>query len=790
MQNNNSLYTSSITITDNNSVKNGIESLIKLPIMGEENLMQQEKAVVSNDGENTTTSIIAKALNKNNFSSFTKNNKPLKKYKYDESYNLLKVQYLCSLSETEFISKFWDADELDQSGEKWDMDKYIRAAREGLEDILKQARKKGITGDFITITKKYKRTKKGRHFVQEFGLQKCQNKLRKFLSGDTSYDIDMVKCHWNIIVKLCEFNDITCNRIKKFLKNPNEIMTVQGVDKHDLLKMLYIDNYKSDNEFMTKLHKTKSAVFDEIMDTKHFKSMKFKPSDKSKKNKNTTSSVMSQYLQHLESEILISVLNEFGDDIEVLMFDGFQPRKSVDVKKLLVDLKKLTGFDWVQKDNTYEIDDWKEEELSDYLTWVKEFENNVFAVNEPKRGYAVNYDICKFLLSPHELLDRYPEHLRNVKDWIADESKRVYDRFVYHPYSAMSKDPTPSNEYNTWKPYERKVINKYISEDEISWFNKLLEQSIVNYKNLEEPDDECRKGAEWIKKWIARFIQYPDQNMGVYPVLFGQQGGGKDTLVNIIANLIGEERVLRTSNIEDVIGEGFNDCLYGKQFILLNENTSMDVLKVDGHIKNHVTADMLVIREKYQPTRTIENYTNIMFATNNPYPFAQGCRRSIGFQTKNWRGKDKSKSPMFFSEIYKQMEDETAMNKLWTYLNQKDVSNWKARNNLYDTHLTNEIKYNNTPDWIKYCWYLVDNKHLFTNEEDECITWLGVKAFKHTFADWKYDEKGNREFDYNVTKKQIKTTDCWYEKRTNKGMKITIDIPKLYSYLQINNPRE
>ena len=166
--------------------------------------------------DKTTSCIIVKSLNKNN--------KPLSKYKYEETYNLLKVQYLCSLDEFEFTSKFWDADELDQCGEEWDIDKYIKVVREGLEDILKQARKKGITGDFITIPKKYKRSKKGRHFVEGFGLQQCQNKLRKFLSGDSSYDVDIVKCHWNIIVKVCDFHDITCNRIKKFFKNQVQIM--------------------------------------------------------------------------------------------------------------------------------------------------------------------------------------------------------------------------------------------------------------------------------------------------------------------------------------------------------------------------------------------------------------------------------------------------------------------------------------------------------------------------------------------------------------------------------------
>lgn len=731
---------------------------------------------------NTTSSIIHKALNKNN--------NPLLKLIYSETFNLKKVRYLCGLEEEEFVSKFWDEDELNESGEKWDMKKYIRTVRKGLTDLLLKARKECIKDDYITIDVKYRRSKQGRLFAQGFSLQSCQNKLRKFLSGDTSFDIDMCKCHWNIIVKLCDIHDISCNRIKKFLKDPDNIMEREGVDKHDLLMMLYLDDYDCSSEYINRIHKTKVYIFDELLQTNHFKSLKFKPSQKSKKEKNTTSSVMSQYLQHLECEILIAVLNKYPDDIEVLMFDGFQPKITVDVDKMLKELKEFTGFDWSQKDNTFDIPGWEEEALQDYMTWAEDFEKTNFAVNEPKRNYAVNYNQCKFLLSPHELLDRYPEQLDMIKLWLEDEGKRVYDRFVYKPYNAMNEDPTPTNEYNTWKPYQRPILNKIITEEEVSWFNKLLEESIVNYKNLEEPDDECRKGANWIKNWLARMFQYPDQNMGVYPVLFGKQGGGKDTLVNIVAKLIGEDLVLRTSNIEDVIGEGFNDSMNGKQFILLNENNSMDVLKVDGHIKNHVTADKLVIREKYQPTKTIDNFTNIMFATNNPYPFTQGCRRSQGFETRDWRGADKSKSPAFFSEIYTCMEDENKLNELWTYLNQRDVTTWKARNNLFETHLTKAVKHNNTPDWVKFCWHLVDNKFQYTNDEDNCVNWEGVKDFKTTYGNWKYEEKGSREFDYNVTKKQLINTDSFSQKRTSKCRLISIDLDKLDSYLQIHNPRD
>jgi len=732
--------------------------------------------------DKTTTCIIEKALNKDN--------KTLLKLIYGETFNLKKVRYLCGLEVEEFVSKFWDPDELQQSGEKWDMDKYVKNVRKGLNDILKKARKDGVTDDFITIERKYKRTGKGRLFVIGFGLQSCQNKLRKFLSGDTSYDIDLVKCHYQIIDKLCDIHEIPCNRIKQFLKDPHEIVQKEGIGKQQMLMMLYLDNYKGQSDLVNKIHKQKCLIFDELMDTPHFKSLEFEPSEKSKKDKNTISSVIAQYLQHLECEILIAVLNEYPDDIEVLMFDGFQPKITVDVDAMLKKLQVLTGFEWSQKDNIYDIPGWAEEELCDYITWAEEFEKNSFAINEPERSYAVNYEICKFLLSPNKLLDRFPEQIDMIKDWIADEGKLVYDRFVYKPYGALSEDPTPSNEYNTWKPYERPILNKIITEEEVSWFNKLLEESLVNYNNLNEPDDECRKGSDWLKNWMARFIQFPDENMGVYPVLFGKQGGGKDTLALIIGKLIGKERVLQTSNIEDVIGEGFNSMLEGKQFILLNESGSTDVIKVNGHIKAHVTAEELVIRTKYQPDKTIKNYSNIAFASNDIFPMAEDCRRSIGFQTRNWRGADKVKSPEFFGEIYACMENESKLNELWTYFNQRDVKDWKARNNLYDTHLSKQIKLNNTPDWIKFCWYLVDNKFQFTNDENTCVSWDGVKAFKKTYEDWKYEEKGTRDFNYNVTKKQLMATDCWFEGRKNKCRFIKLYLDKLDSYLQINNPRD
>ena len=747
------------------------------------NLYNESEQTKEGDQPSELYTTIDKSLN---------NNKPtLKHNEFIETVNLTKVRYLSGLSIDELKSLFWDPDELDKAGEEYDMKSYLKCLLQWLIDIIKAARSQGLQdANFFTMKKSYHRSGNKRMFVNGFGLQSCQNKIRRFLSGDSSYDIDMSKCHWNIIVKKCSEYDISCPRLLKFLNNPDEFLAKNNVTKHDLLILLYVDKYQSKNNTLNNLHSEKQYIFENLAETQEVKKLNFKPSDTSIKRKNTISSIMAQFCQHLECEILIPILTKHQNIIEVLMFDGVQVNIEADMVTFIKDLNEQSGYTWIQKDNTYEIENWQNEEMTDYITLVKEFESHTFAINEPERVYALNYDTCKFLLSTPKLFDRFPEKIEFIKEWVGDENKRVYDRFVYKPYNAFNQDPTPENEYNTWKPYKRTVQDKIMTEDDISWFNKLIEGSIVNYKNLKEPDDECKKEADWIKNWIARMIQFPDENQGIYPVLFGKQGGGKDTLVNIIAKLIGEELVLRTSSIDDVIGEGFNSMLAGKQLILLNENTSIDIIKVNGHIKNHVTADKLVIREKYQPDRTIKNYTNIIFATNNPYPFDPGCRRTQGFETKNWRGCDKNSSPAFFDEIYQKMEDEDKLNELWTYLNQRDVKNWKARNNLFDTHLTDQIKKNNTPDWVKFCHHLVDNKFKYTNECDESALWRGMKLFKDSYKDWKYEEKGEREFNYNVTMKQLTTTGAWEVGRDNKGRFIKVDMIKLEAYMHSNYPRE
>ena len=185
----------------------------------------------------------------------------LKINEFNETINLPKVRYLSGLSIDELKNLFWDADELDAAGEKYDMKVYLKDLHQWLISIVKASRCEGLQDvEFFTTKKSYRRTGNKRMFVNGFGLQRCQNKIRRFLSGDSSYDIDMSKCHWNIIVKKCSEYDISCPRILKFLNNPDEYMAKNNVTKHDLLILLYVDNYTSKNNALNHLHSEKQFI--------------------------------------------------------------------------------------------------------------------------------------------------------------------------------------------------------------------------------------------------------------------------------------------------------------------------------------------------------------------------------------------------------------------------------------------------------------------------------------------------------------------------------------------------
>ncbi len=724
----------------------------------------------------------------------------LKINEFYETYTIAQVKYLVSLSDEEFIQKFWDELELNQCGEKWDFAAYVKGCKDGLKAILMEVRKQGLErATYIKIKRHYTRKGMGRLYINGWGLQKCQNKLRKFLSGDSTRDIDMSKCHWNILVKLCETRDISCKNIKKFLKNPDEFLKINRIDKYELLKILYKDTFPTtemwkDKKALHKLYKEKMAIFEELIDDEEVTKWNFKPRASTKDKKGTFNpmgSVMAQFLQMTEHDILSPILTKYQNYIEVPMFDGFQISRDADIDAVLLDICQSSGYEWIEKDNVYEIEGWAQEETNDYLTWVAEFEKKVFAINEPERRYAVDYENNPTLFTPASLCDRFVEE-PNLKDWLKDENKKIYRKIDYYPYGLSESDPTGPDVYNMFQPYTRPLLDHLVTENDIQWFINLIKKSVVNYKNLEEVDNdpEITKACNWLLNALAFDIQHPGKNPAYFLVLYGSPGGGKDTLFKILGELKKRDRTLVTNKLDCVLGGQFNSSVEGVENIMINECATNEIREVSDALKDHVTANKITINEKYRKPYEIQNFCKIWFSTNNTFPLETEDRRCQQFQTANWQGSWRPKKFDFFDTIYKNMENEESMNKLWTFLNQRQIGNWIPCKNLYDTQVMKEAKEFSLPPSIRFSRFIIDNKlGQDYNDTDDTIRWSPC-TFKHCYKEWVSEEYGERKDKWNVIKANLVATGgyCWGKSGSSRY--IQVDIQKLTTFLQLNYPRE
>lgn len=678
---------------------------------------------------------------------------------FTERTTVKKVKHLCSINDTQLQTQFWERDEFDKAGEKWDMVTHFKEMRYDLTEQLKTARSQRLKdNDFIETKKSYRRSKEGRLFVNGFGLQSCQSKIRRFLSGDSSYDIDMNKCHWNIIVKLCKAHDIPCKKIIKFLDNPIELMNKHKVGKLELLQMLFIDNYNSKNEFLQKLHKQKSQIFEELAETEHFLSFNFKPSDKSKKDKNTLSSVISQYLQHLECEILIPVVNKYAEHVEVLMFDGFQINKAVNVEELLIDLKDITGFDWSQKDNTFEPIGWEEEELTDYMTWAETFEDKHFIIENPLQYCKIeDNDIITYKKT--DFKDLNEPVLEKLNNWLKDKDRKSYKRFNMNPYQKGTADPSADDEFNLWKGFKGELVD--INEDYFpTQFYDLLYNSLCWHDN-----EETRKEyTDWTIKYIAFLLQRPEILPQVGLVFESDPGSGKDLFGKILEALMGKHTITITDNPNSVFngmkgGDNFNKDAEGKKLIILNESVTSEMKELMDKIKHYVTSSELIVNKKNKDTYTVRDVGALFIFTNNKFPLQQHDRRFVTHSAKSWSNETESQKEAFFKPKWDLLHDNDEINKLFTWLNSYPVHEWKPFNNRLVTIATQDSKNFAIPDYVWYLKELCDDnfdKFSVVNNDSNLRCVPGMKDFWDDYKGWIKDYK-NSNYAKSIVNKIVKT---------------------------------
>ena len=606
-----------------------------------------------------------------------------------------------------------------------DIEVYMKQLRTWLKKAIKEMEIKG------KMRCKYKFSKTlvdcGRKYSKDFGVQRLTRELRGFLIKDEVVDLDMKNAHPSILYNIIKthYPEQKNNYpfIRDYVKQRERYLNEYGFNKKAVLVTMNSNkNIKGDNQRFIKLDKEFKSIQKLIWNTIEDK-IKIPTTIISHKNtliQNKEGRFINVILTYFENKILDKVMCKFGNVVNTLMYDGFTIDKDAFNDKTIDELNKITeddGIFWSMKehDDTIKINEEIKIDYKSALTYDEQkiqFEKNHFIIENPLmfgRMYKVDgedkyqfYGKEKFrdLVKPIKFFD-----IENTKTdaeffttWIEDENRKSYKEVRFLP-----KIDDNSEIFNSFKGFNYQHTIKEFSEDDEE-MNYVLEKFGTHINLLCNEDENA---ATYLFKYIAHLIQKPWEKPGTAIILKSKQGFGKDTLIDIIEKMIGRQHVLRTAEMDDIFGT-YNVGLRDRLFLQLNEVEGKDGFSNKEKIKNIITEENTIIREKYISQYDQKNYLRLFILSNNlnPIEINHDDRRFCVFKSHH-----KKPNKEYFNDLHAMKDNEEQMNMLFNYIMNYDISDFSPRNDRPKTDAYNNMKEHNQNPLYKFVW------EMFINDE-------------------------------------------------------------------------
>jgi hypothetical protein len=576
----------------------------------------------------------------------------------------------------------------------------------------------------------------GRLYSNKFSLQNCPKTIRNLLcEGQNYHDYDLENAHYNITLKLCKEHNEECVYIEKYCNERQAVLDQEHQSKTSMLMFLYQDKPKiGDSAFLKGLSKELINIKKKMTNLKqHLISTTEKT--------NKLSSLYSKVIGIYENEILLKVINHFEIENPVLVFDGFMTKKEYS----LDEMEKVCGYKWTEKPiNPIDITNYK----SEYQLLKEEWEINNFWTREPlTRMSRISPNHEYYPQTKTDFLDKMFEKGEVLYEkWEKDPNKRCYDTSVFDPNPDFNND----RQFNTFKPFTI-IMPKYENEPPQPKEFIDLVSSLCNYDSIV---------YNYLMSYIAHLFQKPHENPHTAIVLKGNQGTGKDTLTHIIDKLLGNNYLVKLSDMSNLVG-GFNECLYNKLVVQINEMSGQDGYAYKNKIKDMITTETNVISRKYLPIQYQQNNVRWFMFSNNlvPVVIENTDRRFLICETADdYIGKTE-----YWRDFYRKLNDKEYLQQIYYYLMNYDISEWRPNNIPQTKDKRNLLINNNNPI------------HLFIS------TFKFNKLAQYTIKKVKYNVVSCQEFyedfkcsDY-VDDNKIKST---YFKKTVSALK-SIDIKRI-----------
>ena len=697
------------------------------------------------------------------------------------------AEFILSLDERKRVQMLWtDNDNNTNKGEKWDTKEvYIKQVLTYLKLQLENA-------CFLNVEYNYssKMRNNGRVYAK-MGLQGCKKNLRGFLCRHFYIDYDMENCHVkilrHILLKYVFKNDVakfkkTFSLIYHYSLNQEtrqDILTQAECGKTDILNMMNNpNNWEEDNHIAQKIDdefKEVQNLFwfncpDELMGKySNFKN----PNVKNKKG-----SWLNRLLTIFENEIIQKVYKYYQEKYpdenrcSSLIFDGVHISHNIGNQvPVLNEITKQYGCTWAKKDFDNSIEDSEEwlsrNDLPPYesfeYTFIRDkFQENHFMIENPltfvkertiknkKHVTTYNQTDFKTIIKPIKYEKRTKTGFEKVgifDKWLDDPERKSYFKLDFIPVIGQEDKTT----FNTFQGFD---YHNYENRD-FTYTDRLINIFRKQTLILSNYDVEA---AEWIIKFFADLLQNPTRLPAVALVLKSGQGYGKDTLIDTISKLLGQEYMCRTANPEEIFGQ-FNSGLKNKIFLQLNELEGKDGFANKEKFKNLITENTTQINEKNMKRYTQSNFLRIIVASNNSTPI------EIPIDDRRFvvcKAALEKPSQEYFNTFHECLEDDDCLFSLYKYLMEYDLKDIKPKDCRPITIAYEDVKENATHPFYYWLYDALDNftdefqDHEYkTNKRNGDVLVMGDILFQHYREHMTTTEQDMRNFTQRRTMKDM-----------------------------------
>ena len=534
---------------------------------------------------------------------------------------------------------------------------------------------------------------RGRYYAKTPSVQSLNKVYRSFLCRGITTDLDIKNCYPTILKYICDTNNILCPVLKYYVENREEVFRKYPCEKEEIKNAVFCiifgQGNKIKNPFTESFRKEIKVIREQLKKLDTFKQY-FDNFPEDKKNKEGSATF--KIIEDIEIKIitkLIEILKKKNIEIFAYMYDGLMiygewyynenllPMINEEVNK---EFQKINiefvykDFDipddliqmharFLEKKHIAEDDGYESVKKKFEMFCAKIIEGPVFIIEKFKNGkvYSISRTTENRLKSSYKHISfsvpGSDKKIPFVLTWLWDGSMRLYNDVGFYPPDVA----LPNGVYNLWTPFYSECIEEYEERnDELNAILKHIKIICGNDQNI----------YDYFINWIACLIKHPSKKL-TCPVFVSEQGAGKGTMFNLFRRMLGENKVLETTNpARDVWGD-FNGQMLDSYLVNLNELGKKQQQDNVGKIKGLITDKELTINQKGIDQMKTNSFHKFIITTNNEDPVYtnHGERRFFIIRSSD----EKIKDVEYFQKLNKILCDDNVIKTCFEYFKNLDI---------------------------------------------------------------------------------------------------------------------